>query len=299
MIDNTSLTVFRAIAEFITDLAEQFSKIHKPLRLYSRLISQTTLVHVKPIEKHIEAFKNFCIQNRDSILEKKPGKLKVPKISYSDHVYVNMETIFNNADRDTTEIIWRHILTISAFVDQAGHAKQVLNSVKEADNSTGNEVNFLTDIIDQVNEKVGNKSSPQEAIAAVMSSGIFNNVINSMGSGMENGTLDMGKLLGSVTQLMSGLDDYGDPEISKVKNTVSNLADNLGKIDQKNPNPSDLVGMLGPVLGMMGGLPEGVQVPGSGASNPSIKLEDGQSKEDGLKNALDEEYRKAKQAGVI
>ena len=107
MTDNTSLLIFKSIANFITDLAENFGKIHRPLQLYKRLIDKTKILHVKPIKKHIEKFKIFCISNRSGIQVKDFSKFTMDRISYSDRVFIDIKIIFQKANRQEREAIWK------------------------------------------------------------------------------------------------------------------------------------------------------------------------------------------------
>lgn len=287
MIDSDSLTHFRAIAEFITDLAEIFAKNHKPLKLYNRLISQTTITHDVPIRKHIEAFRKFCVENRDAISEKNHGKISSPKISYSEHVYINMDTIFKHADNDTIEVIWRHILTISALVDPTGHAKKILQKTS----TSAPETDFLTSIINKVEQSVDINANPAQAMGTILNTGIFNDIIQGMGQGMQDGTLDIGKLMGSVNSLVSGLDD-NDPETRQMKSNITNMTTMMSNLEAGNANPSQITGMLAPMMSSMIG--SGVALPQGG---PSINMQEGMTREQGLKVALDAEYKKSKTSG--
>ena len=62
MTTDISLIKFKAISNFTECLSEVFGKEQKPLRLYSHLLRKTKLSHVKPIEKHISAFTEFCVK---------------------------------------------------------------------------------------------------------------------------------------------------------------------------------------------------------------------------------------------
>ena len=70
MSSDTSLVCFKAISNFTFELVELFSKQQRSLKLYGRLINKTTIVHDKSIKKHIDAFRSFCITNRDAIMNK-------------------------------------------------------------------------------------------------------------------------------------------------------------------------------------------------------------------------------------
>ena len=90
MSSDTSLVCFKAISNFTFELVELFSKQQRSLKLYGRLINKTTIVHDKSIKKHIDAFRSFCITNRDAIMNKSVDKLNMNKISYSQRVFIDM-----------------------------------------------------------------------------------------------------------------------------------------------------------------------------------------------------------------
>ncbi len=261
MSTDTSLITFKAISNFTNDLAEVFEDKHRPLKLYAHLINKTTIAHDKPIQKHIEAFRLFCTTNRDSITEKDIQKLENNKISYSNRVFINIKEIFAHADMETQSVIWNHLLTISALVDPTGKARQLL---KEQSQKGGrDEVNFLSDIISKVEDKVDPNANPMEAVSSIMQSGIFTDLVQGMGNGLQDGSLDLGKLMGTVQNMVTKLsDDAGDQEggeqaVNMINTMMSSLTagsdapDNNGT---QQPMP-DLAGMIGPMMGaMMGGV---------------------------------------------
>ena len=55
-------------------------------------------------------------------------------------------------------------------------------------------MDFLTNIIEKVEQNVSPNDNPMEAISSIMKSGIFQELITGMGSGLQNGTLDLNKL---------------------------------------------------------------------------------------------------------
>ena len=83
MTTDNSLICFKAISNFTTELGELFSKKQRSLKLYCRLINKTTISHDKPIQKHILAFRRFCVANREAIVKKDVNSIIVSKIQYS------------------------------------------------------------------------------------------------------------------------------------------------------------------------------------------------------------------------
>ena len=95
-----------------------------------------------------------------------------------------MNIIFSDADRETSAIIWKHLLTISALVDPTGKAKQLLKEASKKNNN-GLEANFLTNIIEKVEENVDPDANPMEAVTSIMQSGVFQELVTGMGEGLQ------------------------------------------------------------------------------------------------------------------
>lgn len=228
-----NLLTYKAISSFTNDLSEIFGNENHELKLYQRLLNKTTLSHEKAISKHIDAFKEFCVSNRDALLSKNIDKLVSHKIEYSSRVFIDIHKIFKSADKETAEIIWKHLLTISAFVDPAGKAKEILKKTS----SPSNETNFLENIINKVEANVDpNSKNPLEAVTNLMSSGVFNDVLSGMNNDLQSGSLDLSKLMGTVEKMCSSLlppqtnaDGTSQPvNLAGLFNTFAPLLNNLG-----------------------------------------------------------------------
>ena len=223
-------------------LNEEFGSRNKPLRLYARLIEQTTFSHELPIQKHVHAFTQFCINNREAILAKNAEHLTQPKISYSDRVFINLKDLFKLADADQRLVMWQHILTISALVDSAAKAKQILK--KTAKKGAAKEVNFLTEMIDKVEKNINmdQVNNPFEAITQIMSSGVLTDLIGSMNQNISSGQLDMSKMFGAI-QGMIGTMTKEQPEMGQMINglmqSLGNLGQNQGQSSGVNKEPQN------------------------------------------------------------
>jgi hypothetical protein len=262
---DSSLIIFKAIANFTNCLDEVFGEEQRSLKLYAHLINKTTIAHEKPILKHIEAFRTFCKDNRDSIEEKNHETFSNDKIIYSDRVFINVKDILTVADKDSKNIIWKHILTISALVDPAGKARQVLKETSQKNNN-GTESDFLENIISKVEENVDPNANPMEAVTSIMQSGVFQELVGGMGNGLQDGSLDLGKLMGTVQNMVTNLNDKvgesggeGMPEetMAMMNTMMSNLQAGVDSSEstegQQKPMPdlNNLMGMMGPMLGAL------------------------------------------------
>ena len=260
MSSDTSLITFKTISNFTNDLGDVFSEKHRPLKLYVHLINKTTLSHETPIQKHISAFREFCIANRDSIYNRDTELVK-EKIVYSKRVFINLKEIFDIADKETKDVIWMHLLTISALVDPAGKAREILKEEATKGGDDDGEINFLTDIISKVEANVDPNSNPMEAVTSIMKSGIFTDLVSGMGNGLQDGSLDLGKLMNTVQKMVTKLSDNagdhegGEQAVNMINTMMSSLA--AGSKAPSNdgtaqPMP-DIAGMLGPMMKMMAG----------------------------------------------
>jgi hypothetical protein len=236
---DTSLIAFKSISSFINDLSDVFGDDQHNLKLYAHLISKTTLTHDVVIKKHIGVFRNFCIVNRRSIEEK--DVLVLARIEYSEKVFIDMGLIFDKADKSTTRVIWKHLLVISAILDTAGQARRIL---KEAVDS-GGEADFLTNIIEKIEDVVDPDADPMEAISSIMSSGVFTDLIGGMGSGIQDGSLNIEKLMGSVQKMVSKMDGGSDIDISGMMDLMKNQTG--GDTD----GAPDMSKLLGPMMNMI------------------------------------------------
>lgn len=257
---DTSLVTFKAIANFTNELSGVFGPKQHALKLYARLIEKTTITHEKPIEKHIEAFRQFCTSNRNAIMSKDSDLITQGKIFYSNRVFIDMKDIFKHADKETKAVIWKHLLTISALVDPASKAKQILKEAISGSDSV--EGNFITDIFEKVSQHVKPDSNPMEAISSIMTSGVFTDLINGMGEGLQNGKLDLKKMMGGVQKMVSSLGSQMGDEENGAMNMINNVVGNMTKlVDEKSGDgPSDtqpdIMSMLGPMLNSFGGKSE-------------------------------------------
>lgn len=277
---DTSLVTFKAISNFTTSLEEVFGKDERPLKLYVHLISKTTLSHEKAIHKHIDAFRLFCTANRDAFETRSVSKFVETKISYSERVYIDIARIFAAADKETTDIIWKHLLTISALVDPTGKARQILKAAAEKGSAPATEANFLTDIIGKVEEHVDPEANPMEAVASIMKSGVFAELVGGMGNGLQDGSLDLGKLMGTVQTMVtslsgdaSGLGKDGENPMELISTMMGsiNAGAKSGEGDETPiPDLGGMMNMMGPMLGALSSTGGGTS---GGASGIEAKVE--------------------------
>lgn len=253
-----NLLTFKAISNFISELSETFGTDNHALKLYNRLLDKTTITHDNAIKKHIEVFRNFCIQNREPIVGKNYKSFLNSKVEYSPKVFIDFNDIFKEADSETANVIWKHLLTISALVDPAGKAKEILKNNKES-----KEANFLSDILNKVETTVSPNSNPLEAVSSIMSSGLFTDLISGMNNGIQDGSLDLSKLMGTVQQMCTSIG--GNMDINK-------MAENANAANKENAEAPNPMAMLNSMMSGMASMNNGTPGQAPDLSNLSSLL---------------------------
>jgi hypothetical protein len=257
-VSDTSLLAFKAISNFVNDLDAFFSKTQRSLKLYSRLLSKTTLSHSASIQRHVDAFRNFCRSNRDAISSKNYSEFSTNNIQYSDKIYINMQDIFKRADKDNCVVVWNHLLYISAIVDPSGKAKEILKENLASGKTSGKETDFLTDIINKVEKNVDPNANPMEAVSSIMQSGLFTELLGGLNNGLSSGSLDINNLMGAVQGLVGNMNkDNTNPQMGDAMNMITSMMGNMGNMGNmggSSGSAPDMSGLMGMMSGMMGGI---------------------------------------------
>lgn len=272
--DNTSILVFKAIVGFISDLNSEFGQKYKSIALYNRLLDKTGIVNVGPVHKHIDCFRAFFAKNKIGMEEKNIARFEETKISYSKNVYVDVKLVLRESP-DTTDIIWKHLLTIWGLVDPTSQAKRILNESIKNSNGNDKESKFLSDILEKVEQTVSDKnvdtSNPMATVSSLMSSGVFTDLINGMQTGLSNGSLDISKLMGSVQGMMSKMNGGsssggGMPDIGAMMSMMGGMGSSGG-----GGGMPDLSAMMSALPSMMGSMNMGGSLPKIEENNDDLE----------------------------
>jgi len=213
--EESQLITFNKIANFVKDLNGVFGDKQKPLALYNRLIEKTTIAHESAVKKHVECFTEFCVKNCDAIITQDITKITEPNVQYSEKVYIDIKNLIAIGDKETIDAIWNHLLIIYNSVDPTSGAISILKSRISKPTSTGDtsEDQFINNLISKVEGAIDpNKiENPMDAITSIMSSGILTDIVGGVQKGISDGSLDIGKLMGSMTGILAK--NGGDPNM--------------------------------------------------------------------------------------
>ena len=251
--DNTmkNIIVFKTISMFVKELGNFYGKMFKNVNLYMHLINRTTFSLDLAIQKHVEAFKDFCNKNIDSIIESNYKTFKKNTVKYSKKVYINFQMIFEKTESlDTLKTIWKYLQIISMHL-VPGY-KEILKDkfTKQSTTSPLNEEDFLEDIIKKIesNVKITDTGNPMEAVTNIMQSGLFTDMMSGMNSGFKNGTLDIKNMPSAIHKIISKLNhpnDSSNKEFSKMKNTMESMIGIMNQSSSSSGNPvPDMMGLM-------------------------------------------------------
>lgn len=294
MLSDTNLITFKAIINFVNDLNSLFGEFQHSLKLYHHLITKTTFAHDKPILKHIEAFTAYCVSNQQAIMNKDKNRLNQDNIQYSERVYINIHKLFfpttakfKHMDAETEEAIWKHLIYLSARTNPNENALRLLKSVIESKSESkresksggininiageGKEKEFLTNIMNKVENCIDpNATNPLQAISTLMSSGLITELVSDMGEGIENGSLNLNSLMGTVQNMVSGMNSRGEGEggsqqqnplggidMTSITTMMQQMMSNGGTGGTSGGEMPDMSGLLGTLMGSMGGAASG------------------------------------------
>lgn len=251
------LKAFHTISTFVKELKELFGNKYYNIQLYHRLLEKTPVTNEIAINKHVLIFSEFLRKNLTCLLEKNTDKMW-DKIQYSKKVYINIKEIMNETDVETRETIWKYLLSIHFYVFQTDDVKQKLAELLS--NKPGNnekEKEFIDGFMSKIEQKFKDKefTDPMSATQELMKSGVFTDMVQSMNKDLQEGNIDIGKLLGTVQGMIGNLSDKVDetktpngqpmPDISNMFSMVQNMMGMMGTTNSSSSSSSGLDSLSG------------------------------------------------------
>lgn len=254
------INVFSAIGTFIEQLSGFFdAKNHLndnvliKLALYERLIEKTGPTNTTAINKHLDAFNNWVLQNYNACLTQDLQKLnnEYKNITYSENVYVPLNDLLEklNNEQKTEELVlmWKHILNISykLTLDDnikqsllALYSKSKLETVNEETTQKISEEDMINNTIDNLKSELEtlNVSNPKQAITELAKSGALERLIDNFTTNIESGNVDMGKMFNVVLGKL-GSETGGQMNMSGLA-PLMNLMGGLGSNNKNTENES-------------------------------------------------------------
>ena len=271
------LRAFGKIVDFVSELNVAFgSRFHEVLA-YNHLLSKTKVSQKLTIQHHIAAFKEFFDRNKEAILSKDASKIMSHRISFSERVYLDVHALLVQPDLDaeTADAIWKHLLVINASIDPTSEARAILQQLQ---GSGGAENQFLDGFFNRIQQTVETSgmptTDPMTTAAGILQSGVLNDLVGGIDRGVKDGSLDIGKLIGTVQGMLGSLTSMGGPPGAEQGAAGANP---LGGLDIGAMLNMMMGGGLG---GMMGGMmaQAGQAAPGAATASFSASLQTDKAK---------------------
>ena len=89
--EDNNLLVFKIITKIVSQINDMCGENHINIQLYNRLLEKTTLTNTTSIEKHISIFKEFCVSNNESIINRNYNEFESEGVNFSDNIYINFK----------------------------------------------------------------------------------------------------------------------------------------------------------------------------------------------------------------
>lgn len=217
---------FSAVIDFVDDLNAQFEpRKSSPLDLYTRIVEKITFKDAEAVNKVLTGFREFLISNEENILNNRITALpRNERILYGDsgRIYIDIQRFVANSDNECKDAIRGHLLNILAILEDDVKAVNALKSLQSSfeptpqgipsidpkemlgnfDTST-NEGKFVQDTLSKVDEamKGVDANNPMEVIGQLMSGDLMGSIMG----GMQNGDMDVNKLVAGMGQMFTGL----------------------------------------------------------------------------------------------
>ncbi len=228
--------IFSKIISFVAELNGVFGSKQHSLQLYNRYLS-TKVNSPGEIRTHIYIFGSFLEKNSEALISKDASKLKEPNIVFTKKLNIKIREIFKQADADTRDIIWNHLLVISATIDPSAEKLKTIKDVIEEKSPEGE---FVQSIFSTISKSIGqNTDNPMNALMGLMTSGDLPKMMTTMNDQFSSGNLNMEKLFGSVQTLFTSLGTL-EPKVNQhmhlTENTEEQKIDDplnkLGEVDK-------------------------------------------------------------------
>ncbi len=211
---------FGKILAFMNALNDAFSTDFPEVKKYYSLVKCTKLDNNSVINKQNKIFEDYCMKNFDAIKSNNLENLVSDDIVYNDKIKFNLKSIVAGADKNSQDVICKHLQVILCLF----HPDEDIKSSLAAAKSESKEDDIFNSIIASVEQQYSNTSdilSFDQALSDVKSNGLYDNALNKISQGVATGELDMEKLMNSAFGMISKIkEEANDPQINGIVNMV-------------------------------------------------------------------------------
>lgn len=196
---SSSRVVFSHIVDFIVNLDNYFNEVKTvfpPLKMYRTLLEDTNY-NDKFFKRHVQLFTNFVLSNEQDIYSESMP-LADPKLIFSEHIYIDIAELYENADIETQKIIWTYLHLFSKELNP----NYTPPPLQEQSTNSINPMELFTSVFQKMQNEVDLSSfdneNPMQFVSQIMQSGVIENVMKDV----KLDQLNLPQLLSSMGTLL-------------------------------------------------------------------------------------------------
>jgi len=222
--------IFRKCFDFVNELNDVFGTDHPELALYHKLMDKGPK-HEKALRTQVSVFEKALLSCHEAIVKEDISNL-VEQIEFSKRVFIPIKQICIESDDATAAVIFNHLQVILMLLkpdqEESKELKhKIMNEIKrekqeQEELASDKEAMFLNNFMGDIERTLDGKefNNPADAIADLFKNGKLFQLANEIGSGIQNGSLNLDKLVGKVT---SRMDKDTQSQVGSVFNTMSSF----------------------------------------------------------------------------
>lgn len=194
------VVTFQAISDFVSQLNDLTEGEDKGIELYHTIIKMTPL---SKVSRSINSFTEFITPNTEAILKRDTDQLEGNIVYTENKIEIDIKKILKSTSVDNQNVIWEHLLSILACIDPKMKLNVIEAMKKPVDNETkviGNMINTIKNNV-EINED-GPPPNPMELLNTFMQNGVLSSLVGELQQGVNDGSIDIGKMVGSMQSMM-------------------------------------------------------------------------------------------------
>jgi hypothetical protein len=247
--------IFVKILAFLNELNKMFGDKNTNIFNYYKVCKNTPSSNQKAIKNHVTLFSNFLLPNKINIVNNDFESFNPTDIKISDKTFINFKDVFTQANKDWRPAIFKHLQYLLYLINPEEEVKESFASNKQdnKDNGSSKETQVLNNFVEKLQDNFKNNDSknPVELGINLLKDGTFINMYQDINNSLQNGELNLDKLLGSVQNIIGELTQELPKDAAPANDLLNNMSSMLnniapdGNINQDNvPDLSQMMSGL-------------------------------------------------------
>jgi|LauGreDrversion4_2_1035121.scaffolds.fasta_scaffold320965_2 hypothetical protein len=215
-----NLRIFKKIKSFVSEL-QNITSIQS-VKNYFLFLDKTPDNHSKGVAKQVSIFRDWILANEKAITQADVKLLSENPIEYNKDIQIPLKSIALENESSIQEVILKHLQLILFLFNPSEELNLVISSQKS---KVKNEENFLNSFMNKIEQSFSNTefTDPMQATTQLMSSNIFGDLVSSLEQGVNDGSLDLMSLMGTVQGMMGALKSEDPTAAASIDSMMGSL----------------------------------------------------------------------------